>query len=116
MSALAAATAGDTRYTGPGAPMRRSKLRLVVLAVVSPAAGMPGPLPMHEPQPGAVTKAPERVKRSKMPSCCAAAYTASLEGVTVRRTPAANGLPASTASAARKSASEPPVHDAITTL
>ena len=30
--AEAAATAGETRYTGPGAPMRRSKLRLVVLA------------------------------------------------------------------------------------
>ncbi len=36
MTALAAATAGLTRYTGPGAPMRRSKFRLVVLAVVSP--------------------------------------------------------------------------------
>ena len=48
----AAATAGLTRYTGPGAPMRRSKFRFVVLAVVSPGSGTPGPLPMQEPQPG----------------------------------------------------------------
>jgi hypothetical protein len=55
VTALAAATAGLTSHTGPGAPIRRAKLRFVVLAVVSPGSGMPGPLPMQDPQPGSVT-------------------------------------------------------------
>ena len=36
LTADAAATAGLTKYTGPGAPILRSQLRLVVEAVVSP--------------------------------------------------------------------------------
>ena len=58
-SAVAAAVAGEQRYTrSPGVPLRPGKFRLKVRTETAPAAGA-WPMPMHGPQAGSRIRAPE---------------------------------------------------------
>src|SRR5690606_19434479 len=51
-TAVAAATAGDTRWVRPPRPWRPSKLRLLVLAARSPGVSLSGFIARHIEQPG----------------------------------------------------------------
>ena len=101
-TAVAAATAGETRWVRPPRPWRPSKLRLLVLAARSPGASLSGFIARHMVQPGSRQSAPAAMKTRSSPSASAWAFTAWLPGTTITRL-AVTCRPSSTAAAARRS-------------
>src|SRR5450759_511192 len=84
-TAVAAATAGEARYTSEdGSPMRPTKLRLVVATARSPAARIPMCPPRQGPQVGVETAAPASTKMSNRPSCMASRQIRCVAGMTMR--------------------------------
>ena len=73
--AVAAATAGDTRWVRPPRPCRPSKLRLLVLAQRSPAESLSGFMAKHIEQPGSRQSNPAATNTSWRPSASAWAFT-----------------------------------------
>ena len=116
VTAVAAATCGDTRWVRAPSPCRPSKLRLEVDALRSPRAIVSGFMPRHIEQPAERHCAPALVNTSARPSCSAAALTAMEPGTTSIRTPLATFRPCSTSAAARRSSSRPLVHDPTNTV
>src|SRR5262249_43098853 len=70
-TAVAAATAGETRCVRPPRPCRPSKLRLLVLAARSPGASLSGFIAKHIEQPGSRQSAPAARNTSCSPSASA---------------------------------------------
>src|SRR5262249_56727729 len=75
-TAVAAATAGDTRCVRPPAPWRPSKLRFDVEAHRSPGARMSGFLPRHIEHPARRPSKPADVKIRSSPSSSPRPFTA----------------------------------------
>ena len=78
--AVAAATAGETRWVRPPRPWRPSKLRLLVEAARSPGASLSGFMARHIEQPGSRQSKPAAVKTSSSPSASAWSFTAERAG------------------------------------
>ena len=114
-TAVAAATAGETRWVRPPRPWRPSKLRLLVLAARSPGASLSGFIARHIEQPGSRQSAPAAVKTRSRPSASAWAFTAWLPGTTITRL-AVTWRPSSTAAAARRSSMRLFVHEPMNTV
>src|SRR5690606_28161104 len=115
LTAVAAATAGDTRWVRPPRPWRPSKLRLLVLAERSPGVSLSGFMARHIEQPGSRQSAPAARKMRSRPSASAAAFTAWLPGTTITRL-AVTCRPSSTLAAARRSSIRLFVHDPMNTV
>src|SRR6185312_7450948 len=86
-TAVAAATAGETRWVRPPAPCLPSKLRLDVLAQRSCGARVSGFMPRHIEHPALRQSAPAARKTSSSPSCSACAFTSIEPGTTRTLTP-----------------------------
>src|SRR4029077_18574808 len=84
-TAVAAATAGDTRWVRPPLPWRPSKFRLEVEAQRSPSARMSGFMPRHIEQPASRHSKPAERKTSSRPSASAWAFTCWEPGTTIAR-------------------------------
>src|SRR5690606_30126719 len=69
--AVAAATAGDTRWVRPPRPWRPSKLRLLVDAQRSPGASLSGFMARHIEQPGSRQSNPASTNTRSRPSASA---------------------------------------------
>src|SRR5207302_6067283 len=67
VTAVAAATAGDTRWVRPPAPWRPSKLRLDVEAQRSPGESVSGFIPRHIEHPALRHSAPDSAKTRSSP-------------------------------------------------
>src|SRR5579859_1132377 len=93
VTAVAAATCGETRWVRDPLPWRPSKLRLDVDALRSPGAIVSGFMPRHMEHPADRHSAPAAVKTSARPSPSAAALTSIDPGTTSMRTPAATLWP-----------------------
>ena len=98
-TAVAAASAGDTRWVRPPRPWRPSKLRLDVDALRSPEASLSGFMPRHIEQPAERHSAPAALNTASRPSASAWARTAIEPGTTsiridgaIRRQAEAEGL------------------------
>ena len=115
-TAVAAATAGDTRWVRPPRPWRPSKLRLDVDADRSPGASLSGFMARHIEQPGLRHSKPAAAKTRSSPSASAWALTWPDPGTTRARTDAATRRPSSTSAAARRSSIRPLVHDPMKTV
>jgi len=74
--AVAAATAGETRWVRPPRPCRPSKLRLLVEAQRSPGASLSGFIARHIEHPGSRQSNPAATSTLSMPSASAWALTA----------------------------------------
>src|SRR5580704_18118823 len=74
-TAVAAATAGETRCVRPPRPWRPSKLRFEVDAHRSPTASLSGFMARHMEQPGSRHSKPAAVKTLSSPSASACAFT-----------------------------------------
>ena len=85
--AVAAATAGETRWVRPPRPWRPSKFRLLVEADRSPTASLSGFIAKHIEQPGSRQSNPAAVNTLSSPSASAWCFTAKLPGTTRVRTP-----------------------------
>ena len=85
--AVAAATAGETRWVRPPRPCRPSKLRLLVDAARSPGASLSGFMARHIEQPGSRQSNPAAVNTRSSPSASACRFTANEPGTTSVRTP-----------------------------
>ena len=116
MTAVAAATSGETRWVRPPLPWRPSKLRLEVDALRSPAASLSGFMPRHIEQPASRHCAPAAVKTASSPSASAWARTAIDPGTTSIRTDGATRRPCSTSAAARRSSIRPLVQEPTKTV
>ena len=86
-TAVAAATAGETRWVRPPRPWRPSKLRFEVEAARSPGASLSGFMARHIEQPGSRHSAPAAVKTLSRPSASACSFTRPEPGTTSMRTP-----------------------------
>src|SRR6185503_20075284 len=86
VTAVAAATSGETRWVRPPLPWRPSKLRLDVDALRSPAASLSGFMPRHIEQPAERHSAPAALNTASRPSASAWARTAIEPGTTSIRT------------------------------
>src|SRR5690606_34484191 len=75
-TAVAAATAGETRWVRPRAPWRPSKLRLEVEAQRSSGPSWSGFIPRHMEHPASRQSPPARVKTRSRPSSSACSRTA----------------------------------------
>jgi hypothetical protein len=115
LTAVAAATAGDTRCVRPPRPWRPSKFRLLVLAARSPGASLSGFIARHIEHPGSRQSAPAAVNTRSSPSASACAFTAWLPGTIITRF-AVTVRPSSTAAAARRSSIRLFVHDPMNTV
>ena len=102
-TAVAAATAGETRWVRPPRPWRPSKLRFEVEAQRSPTASLSGFMARHMEQPGSRHSKPAAVKTLSSPSASACAFTRCEPGTASARRPVRTVRPSSTAAAARKS-------------
>src|SRR5215471_21853963 len=89
VTAVAAATCGETRWVRAPLPWRPSKLRLEVEALRSPGAIVSGFMPRHIEHPADRHSAPAAVNTSASPSRSAAAFTSIEPGTTSIRTPEA---------------------------
>ena len=69
--AVAAATAGETKWVRPPRPWRPSKLRFEVLAQRSPATNLSGFMAKHMEHPGSRQSKPAAAKISGRPSASA---------------------------------------------
>src|SRR5690606_41956817 len=65
VTAVAAATAGDTRWVRPPGPCRPSKLRFDVEALRSPGASLSGFIAKHIEQPASRHSAPDSELNSR---------------------------------------------------
>ena len=102
-TAVAAATAGETRWVRPPRPWRPSKLRFEVEAQRSPTASLSGFMARHMEQPGSRHSKPAAMKTLSSPSASAWALTRCDPGTARARRPSCTVRPSSTAAAARKS-------------
>jgi hypothetical protein len=116
VTAVAAATAGDTRWVRPPLPCRPSKFRFDVDALRSPGASVSGFMPRHIEHPAPRHCAPASVNTLSSPSASAAARTAIEPGTTSIRTLSATLRPPSTSAAARRSSIRPFVQDPTNTV
>ncbi len=91
--AVAAATAGDTRWVRPPRPWRPSKLRLEVEAQRSPGASLSGFMARHIEQPGSRQSNAGGAEDLVEPSASAWAFTRPEPGTTRARTPGATWRP-----------------------
>src|SRR4051812_42574995 len=82
-TAVAAATAGDTRCVRPPLPCRPSKLRFEVEAQRSPGLRMSGFMPRHIEQPAPRQSKPAALKTSSSPSASAWSFTCTEPGTTI---------------------------------
>ena len=114
--AVAAATAGETRWVRPPRPWRPSKLRLLVEAQRSPGASLSGFMARHIEQPGSRQSKPAAANTRSMPSASAWALTAWDPGTTRVRTPGATLRPSATAATARRSSMRLLVQDPMNTV
>src|SRR5207302_10166617 len=73
--AVAAATAGETRWVRPPGPWRPSRLRFDVEAARSPGANLSGFMARHIEQPAPRHSNPAAVKTLSRPSASAASLT-----------------------------------------
>ena len=116
MTAVAAATAGDTRWVRPPLPWRPSKFRLEVDAERSPGLSVSGFMPRHIEQPAERHSAPAAVKTSLSPSASACSRTCIDPGTTSIRTLSATLRPLMTSAAARRSSIRPLVQEPTNTV
>jgi hypothetical protein len=116
VTAVAAATGGETRWVRAPGPCRPSKLRLEVDALRLPGDIRSGFRPRHIEQPAARHWAPAASKTRSRPSASAWAWTCIEPGTTSIVTPAATLRPASTDAAARRSSMRPLVHEPTKTV
>src|SRR3954454_3700621 len=114
-TAVAAATAGDTRCVRPPLPCLPSKFRFEVAAQRCPGDSWSGFMPRHIEQPAWRHSAPAAVKTSPRPSDSACARTRIEPGTTSMRTPSATLRPRSTSATTRRSSILPLVHDPTNT-
>src|SRR6202167_6717670 len=89
VTAVAAATAGDTRWVRPPLPWRPSKFLFEVEADRSPGLSVLGVMPRHIEHPALRHSAPAAVKISVSPSPSACARPCMEPGTTSIRTPPA---------------------------
>src|SRR5690606_8076313 len=115
LTAVAAATAGDTRWVRPPRPWRPSKFLLLVLAARSPGWSLSGFIARHIEHPGSRQSAPAARNTSCSPSASAWAFTRCDPGTTITRG-TVTVRPARTAAAARGSAIRRFGHDPMTTV
>src|SRR5690606_9147075 len=114
VTAVAAATAGETRWVRPPLPCRPSKLRLEVEAQRSPGLRVSGFMPRHMEQPAVRHSAPAALKISSRPSASAARRTSIDPGtMSVRVTTL---RPRRISAAARRSSIRPLVQDPTKTV
>ncbi len=111
MTAVAAATSGETRCVRPPLPCRPSKLRFDVEALRSPGASWSGFMPRHIEHPAPRHSAPASLKIWSRPSDSACSRTRPDPGTTSIRVPSATFRPASTPAAARRSSIRPLVQE-----
>ena len=116
MTAVAAATPGETRWVRPPLPWRPSKLRFDVDAARSPGARVSGFIPRHIEQPAWRQSNPASRKTSSRPSCSACSFTSMEPGTTSARSPSFTRRPRSTSAAARRSSIRPLVHEPMNTV
>src|SRR5262249_8987236 len=116
VTAVAAATAGDTRCVRPPLPCRPSKLRFEVDAHRSPGASLSGFMARHMEQPGSRQSNPAARNTWSSPSASACAFTACEPGTTSVRTPGFTFRPRATSAAARRSSIREFVHDPMNTV
>ena len=107
-TAVAAATAGDTRWVRPPRPWRPSKLRLEVDAARSPGASLSGFMARHIEQPGSRHSKPAPVNTRSRPSASAWALTRCDPGTTRARMPGVD-RPAAQHVGGRTEVLDPPV-------
>ena len=113
--AVAAATAGETRWVRPPRPWRPSKLRLEVDAQRSPGASLSGFIARHIEQPGSRQSKPAAVKILSRPSASACASPRRSRGRPAPASPS-TCLPSTTAAAARRSSMRLFVHEPMNTV
>ena len=116
MTAVAAATSGETRWVRPPLPCRPSKLRLDVDAARSPGLNWSGFMPRHIEQPAARHSAPASLKTTSRPSDSACSRTRAEPGTTSIRTESATWWPLITSAAARRSSIRPLVQEPRNTV
>src|SRR5690348_264305 len=116
VTAVAAATSGETRWVRPPLPWRPSKLRLDVDALRSPEVSLSGFMPRHIEQPAERHSAPAALNTASRPSASAWARTAIEPGTTSIRTDDAIRRPWSTDAAARRSSIRPLVQEPTKTV
>src|SRR4029077_15359271 len=108
--AVAAATAGDTRWVRPPRPCRPSKLRLLVEAQRSPGASLSGFMARHIEQPGSRQSKPAARKILSRPSASACSFTSPEPGTIMALTLELTFLPSTTRATSRRSSMRALVH------
>jgi ribosomal protein S12 methylthiotransferase accessory factor YcaO len=115
--AVAAATAGETRWVRPPLPWRPSKLRFDVDAHRSPGDSLSGFMARHIEHPASSRQSkPAATKTRSRPSASDAAFTAIEPGTTIARRPSRTRRPRTTAAAARRSSTREFVHEPMNTV
>src|SRR3954471_24372773 len=114
--AVAAATAGDTRWVRPPLPWRPWKLRLLVDADRSPGLSWSGFMPRHIEQPAPRHSAPASRKTWSRPSASACALTPTEPGTTRTRVSGSTFLPRSSSATTRRSSIRPLVQEPTKTV
>ena len=115
-TAVAAATAGETRWVRPRAPWRPSKLRLEVEAQRSSGASWSGFMPRHIEQPASRHSPPASRKTWSRPSSSACMRTRTEPGTTSRRVSSATVRPLRIDAARRRSSMRPLVQEPTKTV